>query len=108
MQQHTSSKTQQRVERLRGRAGVEQRRRRLTRTNGLCERCLGINRWEGQGTGRVSAATVVNHIIPLVHGGSDDDGNTENLCRSCDLIVTAEQFGHKPKVTIGRDGWPVG
>jgi 5-methylcytosine-specific restriction protein A len=95
------------VERLRGRAAVAQRKRRLARTHGLCERCSGLNRWHGQGTGRVSVATVVNHIIPLAHGGSDEDDNTENLCRECDLIVTAEQFGYRaPKRQIGRDGWP--
>lgn len=57
---------------------------------------------------RVTPATVVNHIIPLAHGGTDDDENTENLCRPCDLIVTAEQFGHRaPKQQIGLDGWPL-
>lgn len=96
-----------RTERLRGRKGQEQRERRLKRTNGLCERCLGINRWEGKTkTSRVEVATVVNHIVPLAHGGSDEDENTENLCRPCDIIVTAEQFGHKNKVSIGIDGWP--
>lgn len=87
------------VQRLRGRAGVAQRDRRLRRTNYLCEHCLkeGLN----------TLATVVNHIIPLAHGGSDEDENTENLCRDHDLIVTAEQFGLKaPKREIGVDGWP--
>lgn len=54
----------------------------------------------------MAVASVVNHIIPLAHGGSDEDANTENLCRPCDLTVTAEQFGHKAKVEIGADGWP--
>lgn len=95
------------VQRLRGSAAVKQRKRRLARTNHLCERCQGAGRFKGKGTGRVSIATVVNHIIPLAHGGSDDDSNTENLCRECDLIVTAEQFGLKaPKKRIGLDGWP--
>lgn len=97
----------QTTERLRGRAGQAQRKRRLARTNGLCERCSGSGRWIGKGLGKVSAATVVNHIVPLIHGGSDEDENTENLCRSCDLIVTAEQFNHKRKVQIGVDGWPI-
>jgi 5-methylcytosine-specific restriction protein A len=53
-------------------------------------------------------AKVVNHIIPLAHGGSDEDENTENLCRPCDLIVTAEQFSYKaPKKQISLSGWPV-
>jgi 5-methylcytosine-specific restriction protein A len=94
-------------ERLRGRRGIAQRKRRLNRTNGLCERCLGEGRWTKLGFTRVSIATVVNHIIPLILGGSDDDDNTENLCADCDRIVTAEQFGHKLKQKIGRDGWPL-
>jgi 5-methylcytosine-specific restriction protein A len=94
--------------RLRGRAGVEQRKRRLERTNRLCERCAGLGRWQGKvANERMSVAKVVNHIVPLIHGGSDDDANTENLCRPCDLIVTAEQFKHKPKVAFGADGWPI-
>ena len=95
------------VERLRGRAGKAQRERRLRRTHGLCERCLGINRWAGKGTGRTEVAKIVNHIVPLAHGGSDDDENTENLCGDCDRFVTAQQFGHKIKATIGTDGWPI-
>jgi 5-methylcytosine-specific restriction protein A len=95
------------AQRLRGRAGVKQRDRRLQRTNYLCERCKGIGRWKGQGLGRISEAKVVNHIVPLAHGGSDDDENCENLCISCDRFVTAQQFGYKaPKQPIGVDGWP--
>jgi 5-methylcytosine-specific restriction protein A len=88
------------VERLRGRAGVKQRDRRLQRTNYLCEMCL---------PDKVTIATVVDHIIPLAHGGEDIDSNTRNLCRDHDLEVTAKQFGHKaPKQPIGVDGWPTG
>lgn len=88
------------TERLRGRAGVKQRDRRLQRTNYLCERCIE--------QGKVSIATVVDHILPLAHGGEDVDSNTRNLCRDHDLEVTAQQFGYKaPKPTIGVDGWPM-
>jgi 5-methylcytosine-specific restriction endonuclease McrA len=94
--------------RQRGRKAVETRRRRLERTHRLCERCACTGRWTHLKSKRVSIATVVNHIIPLAHGGSDDDENTENLCRPCDLIVTADQFGYKaPKQQIGADGWPI-
>ncbi|RSU24851.1 HNH endonuclease [Sphingomonas koreensis] len=65
----------------------------MKRTNGLCERCLGLNRWAGRTPRRTTLAQRVNHIVPLIHGGSDEDDNTENLCRRCDLEVTAEQFG---------------
>jgi 5-methylcytosine-specific restriction protein A len=56
--------------------------------------------------GRVEVATVVNHKIPLAHGGSDEDDNTENLCPDCDKAETARQFGYKTKASIGIDGWP--
>jgi 5-methylcytosine-specific restriction protein A len=82
------------VERLRGRAGQAQRLRRLKRTNGLCEHCLKA--------GRTTGAVIVNHIKALIHGGSDEDSNTENLCRACDRIATAEQFGFD--VTRGKRG----
>lgn len=88
-----------RTERLRGRAGMVQRLRRLKRTHGLCEMCLA--------EGRTVIASVVNHKIPLSLGGSDDDENTENLCRQHDLEVTAKQFGFEQKVEIGADGWPI-
>ena len=85
--------------RQRGRKGVETRKRRLMRSNGLCEHCLA--------QGRTTIATVVNHKLPLAHGGPDTDENTENLCKPCDLIETARQFGHKVKVETGVDGWPM-
>lgn len=86
--------------RLRGRAGQQQRDRRLRRTNYLCEMCL---------PDRVSPATVVDHTIPLAHGGPDTDENTRNLCDDHHRQVTAEQFNHqyRERKTIGRDGWPV-
>jgi 5-methylcytosine-specific restriction enzyme A len=80
---------------------MAQRQRRLDRTNSLCEFCLK------QGVTRL--ATVVNHIIPLHQGGSDEDENTENLCKPCDLIATAKQFSHAAPIEakgIGRDGRP--
>ncbi len=88
------------VERLRGRAGQRQRKRRLERTNGLCERC------DKQGVTRL--ATVVDHIQPLALGGSDEDRNTRNLCGPCHDEVTGEQFGHRVVQAVGSDGWPTG
>ena len=90
------------AERLRGRAGQAQRLRRLKRTNGLCEMC--------KGAGRTRAATVVDHIKPLAHGGSDDDGNTRNLCDEHHREVTAEQFDHevaRGKRGVDADGKPL-
>lgn len=86
------------VERLRGRAGMAQRERRLRRTHGLCEDCTA--------EGRTEVAHIVDHIIPLAKGGSDDDDNTRNLCHLHNGLRTAEQFGFKAKARIGADGWP--
>lgn len=86
------------AERIRGRKGQEQRARRMQRTNGLCERC--------DAKGKTRAASVVDHVVPLAHGGDDTDENTRNLCKTCHDEVTAEQFGHRRKVAIGADGWP--
>lgn len=95
----SSERDQPTVERLRGRAGQAQRKRRLARTKGLCERC--------QARHLVRAATVVDHIKPLALGGSDDDENTRNLCDPCHDEVTAEQFGKRRVQACGEDGWPI-
>jgi len=86
--------------RLRGRKAVEVRARRMARTHGYCEMC------EGKGLYGVKA-TVVDHAIPLAKGGSDDDGNTRNLCAECHRRVTAEQFGTRYRPAISADGWPI-
>jgi 5-methylcytosine-specific restriction protein A len=88
------------AKRLRGRAGQRQRQRRLERSNGLCERCLD--------DGRVTVATVVDHVVPLARGGEDVDDNTRNLCDPCHEKATAEQFGRRPDEGrgIGVDGRP--
>lgn len=70
-----------RVERLRGRKAVAQRLRRL-RNEPLCRHCLA--------SGRVTAATEVDHVIPLHKGGSDTDGNCQSLCGPCHRAKTAE------------------
>jgi len=84
--------------RLRGRAGVEQRRRRLE-AEPLCRDCLS--------SGKVTPATVPDHIVPLAHGGPDVDTNVRCLCRRHHLLRSAEQFGFRPTIEIGVDGWPV-
>ena len=87
------------AQRLRGRRAVEQRKRRLA-AEPLCRDCYA--------KGRITPATVPDHIIPLALGGSDDDSNIRCLCDDCHAIRTAEQFGHKaPRKAIGRDGWPL-
>lgn len=89
-------------QRIRGRRGVMLRRRRLARSNYLCIDCLNSEP-------RVfRRADVVDHVIPLALGGEDIDDNTRNLCNEHHQQRTAEQFGHRARVSIGSDGWPVG
>lgn len=85
--------------RLRGRAAVAQRIRRLQQEP-LCRDCKAI--------GRVTAATVPDHIIPLALGGPDTDDNIRCLCEQHHLARTAEQFGHRvaPRQAIGMNGRP--
>ena len=73
------------VGRITGRKGQALRKRRLARSNYLCERC--------RDAGEVRSADVVDHIKPLALGGTDTDENTRNLCHDCHKAVTAEQFG---------------
>lgn len=88
------------TERLRGRAGQAQRRRRLM-LEPLCRDC--------RERGLVTAATTPDHITPLALGGTDDDSNIRCLCAECHDRRTREQFGHKaPPQRIGLDGFPVG
>lgn len=84
--------------RLRGRAGMEQRARRL-RAEPLCRDCAA--------KGRVTASYTPDHIIPLTKGGPDTDDNIRCLCAECHDIRTREQFGHRKVVAAGRDGWPI-
>jgi 5-methylcytosine-specific restriction protein A len=69
--------------RLRGRRGVQQRRRRLD-AEPLCRICAGA--------GRTTIATRVDHIKPLALGGLDLDANCRSLCVPCHTAVTREQF----------------
>jgi 5-methylcytosine-specific restriction protein A len=56
--------------------------------------------------GLTTLATVVNHKLPLAHGGLDVDENTENLCKRHDDEVTAKQFYKRMVVGVDQDGWP--
>lgn len=87
------------AERLRGRRAVAQRLRRL-QAEPLCRDCAT--------QGIVREATVPDHIVPLGHGGSDDDCNIRCLCADCHQARTAEQFGLRRTIGTGPDGWPIG
>lgn len=66
--------------RIRGRKGVELRRRRLA-NEPLCRHCIE--------KGLTTAAIEVDHIIPLAFGGTDTDDNVQCLCEDCHLLKSA-------------------
>jgi P27 family predicted phage terminase small subunit len=72
--------------RLRGRAGIAQRKRRLE-AEPRCRDC--------HANGLVVPATVPDHIVPLSGGGTDDDNNIRCLCAECHCVRRAEQFGYR-------------
>lgn len=62
------------AKRLRGRAAVAQRAKRLE-AEPYCRDC--------REQGRQRLAEEVDHILPLASGGSDTDDNVRSLCREC-------------------------
>lgn len=71
------------VQRKRGSAGVKDRANIKKRDFGLCQEC------RRQGLSR--PGRVVDHIIPLWKGGSDEDTNKELLCDPCHDAKTARE-----------------
>lgn len=63
-----------RTERTRGRAWTNHRDRILLRDAYACQ----IN-----GPNCTRIATEVDHIIPLAHGGTDEDTNLRSVCTNC-------------------------
>jgi 5-methylcytosine-specific restriction protein A len=60
------------VERKRGRAGVADRTSIKRRDEGLCQECVRI--------GRPGPGWLVDHIVPLWEGGTDEAENKQTLC----------------------------
>ena len=79
---------------------MEVRARRMARSHGYCQMC------EAEGKYGVKAE-IVDHIVPLAHGGADTDENTRNVCGEHARKVYAEQFKKKYRRQIALDGWPV-
>lgn len=70
------------VKRIRGRR-LQQRRKALFDRDPLCARC--------RLQGRVTLATIRDHVVPLAEGGKDDETNEQGLCQSCSDAKTAEE-----------------
>ena len=74
-------------------------RTRTLLANPLCVHCST--------KGRLTPAVEVDHITPIHKGGTDDDSNRQGLCHDCHADKTAAELGHRVRVQIGADGWPV-
>ena len=67
------------------------RKRILRRDHGFCQAC-------GE-RGRLSVASQVDHIIPVINGGTDDDGNLRAVCIDCSeakASATDAEVLHRP------------
>ena len=51
--------------------------------------------------GRVTAATEVDHIRPLAHGGTHAADNLQSLCKSCHSKKTAGEGGYGGQLSSG-------
>lgn len=93
---------QNRIPRISGRPLTRIRARHF-RKYPLCVHC--------EAAGRVTAATQLDHIIPLSKGGDDIDveSNRQGLCKPCHDKKTAKDMGHNgpPRKRIDVDGFPV-
>ena len=78
----------------------QQLRMQVLRANPLCVTCKAAS--------HTRLAIEVDHIVPLIHGGSNGIDNLQGLCKACHEDKTASDMGYRAKVTTGADGWPVG
>lgn len=74
--------------RLRGRAAVK-RRADFLRDHPLCVEC--------EKAGRVTAATVPDHVVPLWKGGPDTEANLQALCQPCHDRKTAAEAAERAR-----------
>jgi 5-methylcytosine-specific restriction protein A len=68
--------------RIRG-THLQRLRRQLFERQPLCVVC--------EADGRVTIATIRDHVVPLGEGGTDTDSNTQALCQSCSDRKTREE-----------------
>jgi 5-methylcytosine-specific restriction protein A len=68
--------------RIRGRR-LQALRKRLFADSPLCVLC--------RAQGRISEATIRDHIVPLAEGGLDDDRNVQALCVDCSDAKTQRE-----------------
>lgn len=90
--------------RMRGRQWMRLRSAILQR-DPICRSC--------ETKGRVRPSTIVDHLVPLSLGGSDEPSNLAGTCNDCHQDKTQREaakaqgrtYRHRPR--IGLDGFPV-
>ena len=87
------------IERLRGRPWQRIRKRILERDKYLCQHCLR--------EGKFTMANEIDHIVPLEHGGTNDDDQLQSLCIPHHRKKTASDRNYRPRRQIGLDGYPI-
>lgn len=70
------------VRKVVGRA-LQRERKALFRKDPLCRECTKA--------GRVTIATIRDHIIPLSQGGQDVRSNTQPLCKECHDLKSRDE-----------------
>lgn len=75
-----------------GRA-LQREREALFSEQPLCVECLK--------NGRLSIATIRDHIIPLAFGGKDERSNTQSLCEACSDSKTKGESAQGRKLSRG-------
>jgi len=82
----------------------ERKRKALLAREPLCREC--------RKHGRVTVATIADHIVPKAEGGTDDDENYAPLCVECHCEKTSRESAqaqgrtYRQRLRIGLDGWP--
>lgn len=66
-----------------GRIAARRRPRRREVTSGQALRTFRRDEWTCRGCGSVGGDLTVDHVIPVSKGGTNDDGNLQTMCRSC-------------------------
>lgn len=93
---------QPRTERIRGSA-LQKLRRQVAAEQPLCPDCEA----QGRVTAWYEQGGELDHVKPLHKGGTNERSNLEGVCKLHHDERTAREQGHRRRVKVGADGWPV-
>ena len=92
-------------QRTRGRKWRKIRERIFARDKHLCQPC--------RRKGKTTLAIIVDHIVALFEGGTDDEENLESSCKPCSDAKTAQESARAQGRSAPRaracdaSGWPL-